>query len=118
MAHSPLQAALVYVGFTAFQWMNEPGTSSLLMNSVPADERGGAAASNSLVISATQIVAATCAGGVFARFGYPFSLRGIAVIAGVAGALFWALLAPAKGIGSSPEMARTPPDGGGPPSGK
>ena len=39
---SPLIAAAIYVGFTAFQWMNEPGLYSLLMGNVPANHRGGA----------------------------------------------------------------------------
>lgn len=94
--HSPLWAAVGYIGFTAFQWMNEPGTYSLLMNGVAADERGGAAASNSLAISATQAIAAICAGDVFTRYGYSLPLRGIAGIAGIAALLFWILLSPAQ----------------------
>jgi predicted MFS family arabinose efflux permease len=95
--HSPLGAAIGYIGFTAFQWMNEPGTYSLLMNGVAGDERGGAAASNSLAISAMQAVAAICAGEVFTKYGYPLSLRGIAGIAGIAALLFWILLSPTRG---------------------
>jgi len=96
LTHTPLQAMVVYVGFTAFQWMNEPGTYSLLMNQVDADQRGWAAASNSLVISAMQMVAAACAGLGFAKYGYPISLRGIAAIAGIAAILFWVLLVPKR----------------------
>jgi MFS family permease len=96
LVRSPLQATVVYIGFTAFQWMNEPGTYSLLMNNVPPADRGGAAASNSLVISSVQMVAAACAGGVFTKFGYSSSLGGIALIAGIAAALFWVLLAPTR----------------------
>lgn len=54
LVHLPVQAGFVYIGFTAFQYMNEPGTYSLLMNGVAEDERGGAAASNSLVISSSR----------------------------------------------------------------
>jgi MFS family permease len=90
VAH-PAAATTAYVGFTAFQWMNEPGLYSLLMGMVPADERSGASSYNNFVMSASQAIAATLAGGAFARYGYPFALRGIAVIALVAAALFWSM---------------------------
>jgi len=60
-----------YMAFTAFQWMNEPGLYSLLMDRVPPERPEGAAASNSLVTSASQALAAMLAGAAFARFGYP-----------------------------------------------
>lgn len=85
---SPLAAIAAYVGFSAFQWMNEPGLYSLLMNMVAVDDRGGASASNSLVMSASQAVAATLAGAAFVRYGYPPVLRGIALIALLAATLF------------------------------
>lgn len=85
----PFSATIAYVGFTAFQWMNEPGLYSLLMNRVPPDDRGGASASNSLVISLSQAIAAAIAGAAFARYGYPFVLRGIALVALIAAVLFW-----------------------------
>ena len=85
---SPLAVTAAYVGFSAFQWMNEPGLYSLLMNMVPVDDRGGASASNSLVMSASQAVAATLAGAAFVRYGYPPVLRGIALIALLAATLF------------------------------
>lgn len=92
LAHLPMQAGFLYIGFTAFQYMNEPGTYSLLMNGVAEDERGGAAASNSLVTSSVQMIGAFLAGQVFERFGYPASLTGIGIIAALAAALFWFLL--------------------------
>jgi len=88
---SPLAATAAYVGFSALQWMNEPGLYSLLMNTVPAEDRSGASASNSLVGSASQAIAATLAGGAFVRYGYPAALRGVAVIALLAASLFWNL---------------------------
>jgi MFS family permease len=90
--HSPLAATIGYMAFTAFQWMNEPGLYSLLMDRVPPDQREGAAASNSLVSSASQALAAMLAGAAFARFGYPTPMISIAVIATVAAALFWYLV--------------------------
>jgi MFS family permease len=92
LAHLPVQAGFVYIGFTAFQYMNEPGTYSLLMNGAAEDERGGAAASNSLVVSSMQMIGAALAGEVFSTFGYASSLTGIGVIALIAAALFWFLL--------------------------
>ena len=85
----PLAATASYICFSAFQWMNEPGLYSLLMNMVPTEARGGASASNSLVMSSSQAIAATLAGGAFVQYGYPVALRGIAVIALIAAALFW-----------------------------
>lgn len=92
LVHLPVQAGLLYIGFTAFQYMNEPGTYSLLMNGAAEDDRGGAAASNSLVTSSVQMVGAFLAGQVFERFGYPSSLTGLGIIAAIAAALFWFLL--------------------------
>jgi MFS family permease len=92
----PLAATAAYVGFTAFQWMNEPGLYSLLMNKIPPEERGGASAANSFTMAASQTIAAACAGAAFARYGYPSALRGIALIAIFAAALFWSMRAPPK----------------------
>lgn len=98
--HSPLAAILGYMAFAAFQWMNEPGLYSLLMDRVSPEQREGAAASNSLVISAASALAAMLAGAAFAKFGYPASMFTIAAIAVVAAVLFWRL------VGSrSPEPA-------------
>jgi MFS family permease len=90
--HNPLAGALGYMAFTAFQWMNEPGLYSLLMDRVPEDQREGAAAANSLVMSASQALAAVLAGSAFARFGYPVPMLCIAAIAVVAACLFRGLV--------------------------
>jgi predicted MFS family arabinose efflux permease len=85
-------AAVVYVGFMAFQWMSEPGMYSLLMNEVTPAERSGASALNFLVIASANAVAAFAAGGAFARFGYPAVLTATAVVAFIAALLFRLLL--------------------------
>jgi MFS family permease len=90
--HSPLAATLGYMAFAAFQWMNEPGLYSLLMDRVSPEQREGAAASNSLVISASSALAAMLAGAAFAKFGYPASMFSIAAIAVIAAVLFWRLV--------------------------
>jgi predicted MFS family arabinose efflux permease len=84
----PPVAVVAYICFSAFQWMNEPALFSLLMKMVPPEDRSGAAASNSLVMSGSQAVAGTLAGGAFARYGYPAVLRGIALMALLAASLF------------------------------
>jgi MFS family permease len=85
---SPLAAAGIYIGLTASQWMNEPGLYSLLMDNVPAEQRGGASASNSLVMSVSLLIAAAVAGWAFDRYGYPRTLFCVAIVALFAAAFF------------------------------
>jgi len=58
------------------------------MGKVPAEQRGGASASNSLVMSMSQLIAAAVAGWAFDRYGYPSVLFGIALIALLAAGFF------------------------------
>jgi MFS family permease len=88
----PSAAALIYVGFTGFLWMSEPGLFSLLMSRVTPDERAGASALNILVASLVQAGAVAITGASFSRFGYPAVLGTIAVVAVVAAVAFWGLL--------------------------
>ena len=81
-------AALVYVGYTAFQWMCEPGIYSLLMNGVPAEERSGASALANLAMSSAQVAAGALAGISLIRFGYPPVLWATAVAALATAGLF------------------------------
>jgi predicted MFS family arabinose efflux permease len=85
-------AALVYAGYSAFQWMSEPGMFSLLMSRVADSERAGASALNFLVISSSQALAAAVAGASFGRFGYPTVLAVIALVALGAAVAFRAML--------------------------
>jgi MFS family permease len=87
-----LPAALIYVVFTGFLWMGEPGMFSLLMGGVNPEERAGASALNFLVISLVQAGAVAATGASFARFGYPTVLRTVAVVALMAAVAFWVLL--------------------------
>lgn len=73
--------AVTYAGFTALQWMSEPGMYSLLMNHVKPSERGGASALNALVMAACSAIAAQVAGPAFVRYGYPAVLSGTAAVA-------------------------------------
>jgi predicted MFS family arabinose efflux permease len=80
------------VGFTAFQWMSEPGMYSLLMDRVPPAGRSDASAWNVLVCSSSQAIAAALAGVGFVRFDYPAVLMMVAGIALLAGCSFHVLL--------------------------
>lgn len=70
-AGGPMWAAAAYTGYMAFQYMSEPGMFTLLMDSVREGERNGASALNFLVSFAGQAIAASVAGWMLARFGYP-----------------------------------------------
>jgi MFS family permease len=87
-----LPAAVIYIVFTGFLWMGEPGMFSLLMGGVNPEERAGASALNFLVISLVQAGAVAATGASFARFGYPTVLRTVAVVALMAAVAFWVLL--------------------------
>ncbi len=87
-----IPAAVIYVVFTGFLWMGEPGMFSLLMGSVHPDERAGASALNFLVISLVQAGAVAVTGASITRFGYPAVLGTLAVIALIAAVMFWLLL--------------------------
>jgi predicted MFS family arabinose efflux permease len=80
-AHGTVATSFLYVGYTAFQWMNEPGLYSLLMDRVPQSARSDASAWNVLVASCSQAVAATLAGSAFLRFNYPTVMVMIGAIA-------------------------------------
>jgi predicted MFS family arabinose efflux permease len=84
----PSVAGVLYVSYTTVQWMSEPGIYSLLMESVPVEERSTASAWNTLVLSASQAVAAACAGAALVRFGYAAVLSVAAAVAFVAACSF------------------------------
>jgi predicted MFS family arabinose efflux permease len=78
------------------QYMSEPGQFTLLMEAVRPAERNSASALNFLVTFAGQAIAATAAGWVLARFGYPPVLVAAAVVCVIAAILFRVLLANPK----------------------
>jgi predicted MFS family arabinose efflux permease len=81
-------AATFYVAYMSFQFMSDPGTNTLLMNQVEPGLRSGAAALSFLVAFLAQALAASVAGAVVARYGYPPMLLGATVLAAVAAWLF------------------------------
>jgi predicted MFS family arabinose efflux permease len=97
----PLPAAVVYVGYTGFLWMSQPGLFTLLMDRVAPAEQAGASALNFLVISLAQAAAVAAAGAAFLRFGYPIVLTALAGIALLAAFCFWWTLR-----GDSPATAK------------
>jgi MFS family permease len=92
----PLWGAAAFAGYMMFQYMSEPGMFTLLMEGVPDGERSSASALNFLVSFSGQAIAATIAGWMLARFGYPPVLAAAAAICVVAALLFRVLLAPKK----------------------
>jgi MFS family permease len=93
LAARPAGAAIAaYVGYMAFQWMSEPGLSTLLMSGVEERERGSAAAMNYLVMFGAQGLAALVGGAVVSKFGYGAALAGSAALALLSAALFQGLL--------------------------
>jgi len=91
-AHNVPSVVVLYLGFTAFQWMSSPGIYSLLMNRVAESERSSASAANILVTSLFQAIASALSGAAFVDFGYPAVLSAIAGTALLAALLFCALL--------------------------
>jgi MFS family permease len=81
-------AAFAYGAFMMSQYMSEPGVFALLMNSVPVAQRAGISALNMIVIFSAQAAAATAAGMLITRFGYPPVLLGASLICAAAALLF------------------------------
>ncbi len=84
-------AALLYPVYMAFQYMSDPGISSLLMSGVREHTRGGASALNFLVSSLAGALAALAGGFAITHFGYPSTLSAAALLA-AAGALLFGVL--------------------------
>lgn len=85
-APAAVDAATLFTVFSAFEWMNEPGVFTLLMERVKPEERTGASTLMFLVTSGSQAIAGTLAGAGYARVGYPvvmFISAGAAVLAAV-----------------------------------
>lgn len=85
-------ATAAYVGYMAFQWMSEPGLSTLLMSGVEERDRSGAAAMNYLVMFGAQALAALVGGAVVNSFGYGVALAGSATLAVLSAVVFQGLL--------------------------
>lgn len=85
-------AIVLYLAFSAAQWMSAPGLYNLLMNETPDAERSNAAALT-LFFNALAGSAATAGTGVLlTRFGYPPVLAWIAAAAVAITLLFFVLM--------------------------
>jgi len=81
-------AVPLYLGFFGMLWMSSPGLYNLMMSKVP-DEQHSAASSMTLFCNALVGAASTAGTGIlFARFGYPPVLVGIAGMALIAALFF------------------------------
>lgn len=78
----------MYVIYTGFLWMSEPGMFTLLMNRMDPSERNSASSLNLVVMSLSAAVAAPLAGASFARYGYPIVLSATAFVTLLAACLF------------------------------
>jgi hypothetical protein len=101
-----LPAAVIYVGYSGFLWMSQPGILTVLMDRVTPAEQAGASALNFFVISLVQAVAVAATGTCFSRFGYPVGLSAMAVLALVAGLSLRALLGGNALVAAKPASAR------------
>jgi predicted MFS family arabinose efflux permease len=90
-AHAAILASAIYAAYLSFQYMSEPGIYASLMNRVSPGQRSGASALNFLVFFGGQAIAASVAGTVVTRYGYPPLLFCASVLAVVAAWLFWRL---------------------------
>jgi MFS family permease len=81
-------AVTLYLTFAGMQWMSSPGLYNLLMSGVADEERSSASAMTMLSNALMQSGAIAGAGMLFAHFGYPRVLVGIAGVALVAALLF------------------------------
>ena len=92
--HNTSLAIAMYLGFSAMQWMSSPGLYNLLMSRVPDEERSTASAMTMFCNAVLGAGATAGAGILFARFGYPPVIAGIAALAIVAAVLFRLLVHP------------------------
>ncbi len=90
-----------YAAYMAFQWMSEPGMSTLIMSRVKPEERGGASSLNYLVAFTAQAIAAAVAGWFLSRAGYSPVLLAAAGLAVTAALAFRKLLFNAQNTKSS-----------------
>lgn len=94
LAHDVKLAIAAYLIVSALQWMSSPGLYDLVMSKTPDRQRNTASAATLFWSSVAASVAIACCGVLFARFGYPRVLFGIAALALTVAVLVWLLLTP------------------------
>lgn len=113
--HDAKAAIVLYLLFSAAQWMSSPGLYNLLMNETPDRDRSTAGAMTLFCNALVGSGATALAGLLFTRFGYPPVLLWIAAAALCVSLLFLLLISPSKASDHhaeqcSPEPARVPAD--------
>jgi|HubBroStandDraft_6_1064221.scaffolds.fasta_scaffold128565_2 MFS family permease len=99
VAHDVRLAVAAYLIVSALQWMSSPGLYDLVMSKTPDQQRNTASAATLLWSSLAASIATACCGALFARFGYPRVLFGIAALALTVAVLVWLLLTPKNNNG-------------------
>ncbi len=99
--HNRQLTIALYLSSSAMQWMSTPGLYNLLMSRTPDKERSTAAAMTLFCNALLQSCATAGAGILFAQFGYPRVLVGIAALALAAAFLFRTLIAPEDRVPAS-----------------
>jgi len=72
-----------FAAMSLFQYMNEPGLYTLLMNNVAPENQSRASAWNFFVICGAQAIAAVSGGALLVRFGYSVTLLSVAILMAV-----------------------------------
>jgi MFS family permease len=98
-------AVALYLVFYGMQWMSSPGLYNMLMSKVPEEDQSSASSitlfCNALVGSGST----ACAGILFTKFGYPYVLTGIAILAIVAAMVFRTLVGPSdRSVSVQPQV--------------
>jgi MFS family permease len=79
--HSSGVAVPLFLTFSAAQWMSSPGLYNLLMDKTRERERSRAASYTLFCNALVGSVTTAAAGFLFARYGYPLVLAGLALLA-------------------------------------
>lgn len=87
-------AVALYLVFYGMQWMSAPGLYNMLMSNVPEEEQGSASSVTLFCNALVGAASTACAGILFNKFGYPYVLTGIAIVAIVAAMVFRILVGP------------------------
>lgn len=101
-------AGAIFVSFSAFLWMSQPGIYTLLMSRVAPEEQTGASTLNFLVVSVAQAIATAAAGAAFERFGYPVVMAATGLLGIVAALAFQVLLGASSSESTLPRAGNSP----------
>jgi MFS family permease len=97
-------AVVLYMSFSAAQWMSTPGLYNLLMTETPDKERSTASAMTLFCNNLAGAIATAAAGILFTRFGYKPVLLGIGALTLIVAALFRLFVAPQNASASRPDV--------------